>query len=146
MDSIITEKINTEKSTINVKNLIKKMTKLSFSADAIYKSKDWPYLWQKADSAKAVQKAITTDNELVKKKAWSRRFGKVFLWGIVSLSMYLALFLNQGIVTDYYTRGGFFTLAIVATAIIFALVHSTFAGHVLEKLNFKAANREKSGH
>ena len=147
MESIVANnKINTEVSTINAKHSIKKMARLSFNADAIYESKDWPYLWRKANSPKPVQKAFSTEEELAKRKARRCRLAKTSLWGIISLVMYLALFLNQGIVTKYFTRGGSFTLAIVATALVFALVHGTFAGHVLENLNYKAANREGGEH
>ena len=145
MESIIVDKINTPKPTIaiNVKNLIKKMASLSFNVDAIFESKDWPYLWQKANLSKPVQKTFSTSKELAERKARIRRIAKISIWGLLSLSMYLAIFLNQGVITDYFTRGGFFSLAIVGTALFFALVHGTFTGYILENLNNKVANRKK---
>jgi len=146
MKSNITNKISTERYPINVMDIIKKMTRLSFDAEEIYGSKDWPHLWQKANLPLAMTKAFSKDEELAKRKGRNRRFVKIFLWGIASLSMYLVLFINQGIVTEYFTRGGFFTLAIVVTAIAFALVHGSFAGHILEDLNNKAVNRDRGEH
>jgi hypothetical protein len=148
MGSIIIDKIKvdenkTEKEPINIRNLIRKMTKLSFNADAVYESKDWPYLWPKANSSKSVPEASYTDEELAHRKTRSKRLIKMSLWGILSILMYSAVLLFQESITKYFTRGGFFALAIVATALVFALVHGTFAGHILEELNYKAANRKK---
>jgi hypothetical protein len=134
--------LDTKGLEIHIKKLASMM---SFNADAIHESKDWPYIWRKGN-AKTAEKALPTQEELAARKARTRRFVKISLWGAASLLMYLALFLNQEIVTGYFTRGGFFALAIVGTALSFALVHGTFAGQILEDLNCKTANREKVEH
>jgi hypothetical protein len=142
MEQINTSKINDKGSGTIMKKLVSMM---SFNEDAVNYSKDWPYLWQK-ENVQSTEEVLPTPEELASRKARKRRFIKMGLWGIVSLLMYLAIFLNQGMVTEYFTRGGFFSLAIVGTALSFALVHGTFTGHILEDLNYKAANREKDEH
>jgi hypothetical protein len=139
MEQIKVSKLNPRESGVNVKKLLAAM---SFDAAAIHESKDWPYLWPK-ENVEPARQTFTANEETVHRKARNRRFLKIGLWGAISLLMYLAIFLNQGIITKYFTQGGFFTLAIVATALSFALVHGNFAGHILEDLNYKAANREK---
>jgi hypothetical protein len=134
--------VKTREPAANVKKL---MTMLSFNAEAINESQDWPYLWRKTN-VKSRKKAVSTLEELAHKRARNRRFAKISIWGVVSIIMYLAIFLNQASITKYFTQGGFFALAIVVTALSFALVHGTFAGHVLENLNYKAANRVKDEH
>jgi hypothetical protein len=141
MESIAVPKVNTEKSTTNIKNLIRRLAR--FDADAFYESKDWPYLWPKEIPAKSVDKALPTQEELAERKARNKQIARMSCWGILSLLMYLGIFLNQGSITEYFTQGGFFALAVVGTALAFALIHGTFASHVLEKLNFRAANRRK---
>jgi hypothetical protein len=40
--------IETTGTSARIKGMIKKISKaLTFNADAVFKSKDWPYLWQK---------------------------------------------------------------------------------------------------
>jgi hypothetical protein len=134
--------LNTRGLEINLKKLL---NLFSFNADAIHESKDWPYIWRKG-SVKSAGKALPAQKDLATRKARSRRLLKISLWGIASLIMYLVLFLNQAAVTKYFTQGGFFALATVGTALSFALVHGTFAGYILENLNYKVANREKDEH
>jgi hypothetical protein len=141
MEYIVNE-VKTKEPAVNVKKL---MTMLSFDADAINESQEWPYLWRKTN-VKSRKKAVSSIEEMARKRARNRRFAKISLWGLVSIIMYLAIFLNQAFITKYFTQGGFFALAIVVTALSFALVHGTFAGYVLENLNYKAANRVKDEH
>lgn len=76
----------------------------------------------------------------------AKPFRWAILWGIVSLAAYLLVFLNQEAVTRYFTKGGFFTAAVVITALAFALIHGTFASYVLEVLGIEALKREKEDH
>lgn len=84
--------------------------------------------------------------QLPQGRALSKRIVKVVCLGLVSLTMYMAVLLNQDAVTRYYTSGGVFAGLVIITAIAFALVYGTFAGNVLDGLLFKEANREKGGH
>ena len=145
MESIAANKLNSASSTANVKGLVKKVANLSFDADAVYESKDWPYLWPKSE-VQTIEKTFPTMEELAERKARTRRIVKICGFGVLSLVMYMGVFLNQAMITEYFTKGGYFALAVVGTAIAFALVHGTFAGHVLENLNFRAANQSKDLH
>ncbi|SHI38214.1 hypothetical protein [Desulfofundulus thermosubterraneus] len=62
---------------------------------------------------------------------------QAILWGIVSLAAYLALFLNQEIVTNYFARGGAFAIAVVLTAMAFSFIHGAFASYLLEMLGIR---------
>jgi hypothetical protein len=146
MGSIAVNKIKTEKSFPNIKTFLKKVAGLSFDADAVYESKDWPYLWPKTNPVQTIDRVLPTEEERVERKARRKRVMRISCWGIVSLAMYLGIFLNQGTITEYFTQGGYFALAVVGTALAFALVHGTFASYVLENLNFRAANRSKDDH
>ncbi len=101
---------------------------------------------RKANEAISVNEALSINGDVSAKKVWSKRTAKIFSWGIISLIMFLIIFLNQNAVTKYFTEGGAFVVAIVATALAFAFVHGNFANYVLEGLNFKAVNRKKDGH
>lgn len=63
------------------------------------------------------------------------------IWGIISLVMYLSVFLNQQSVTDYFTRGGFFAIPVIVTALLFSFVHGAFANYFIEAIGFKPANK-----
>ena len=128
------------------KNLVRRLSRLSFDAEGFAESKDWPYLWPKAKAVSAREKVLATKEKPAEVKAQTKRLATMYVWGIASVAMYLALFINQGAITKYFTQGGFFSLAVVPTALAFALVHGTFAGHVLAKMNFNAANRRKDDH
>jgi len=66
----------------------------------------------------------------------------VLLWGIVSLTLYLLVFINQETVMDYFSRGGYFAIAVIATALIFSLVHGTFSNYLVEVMGWKPANKK----
>lgn len=78
----------------------------------------------------------------VKNQNKSNPFRSAILWGIVSLALYLLVFINQETVTDYYTRGGYFAIAVIATALIFSLVHGTFSSFLVEVMGWKPANKK----
>ena len=67
-------------------------------------------------------------------------------WGIISIAAYLVLFLHQTTVTDYFSRGGYFAILVIATAFIFSIVHGSFANYLVEAMGFKAIKHGKGGH
>lgn len=69
---------------------------------------------------------------------WSRSLVRAVLFGAISISAYLLVFLNEGTITKYFSRGGVYTLAVVGTALAFSLIHGTFANYVLELLGIRA--------
>lgn len=79
------------------------------------------------------------------RKTRVKALARVALFGAFSASAYLLVFLNEGTVTKYFTRGGFYAAAVIATAIAFSLIHGTFANYFLELLGIRP-NQGKGGH
>ncbi|WP_051275853.1 hypothetical protein [Desulfovirgula thermocuniculi] len=77
-------------------------------------------------------------------KAQPRPVKEAVIWGIISLAAYLLVFLNQGAVINYFAQGGVASLALIATAIAFSLIHGTFANYFLESLGIRPL--KKGGH
>ena len=69
---------------------------------------------------------------------WTKTLVRAILFGAFSLSAYLLIFLNHETVTEYFTRGGVYTLAVVGTAVAFSLIHGTFANYILELVGIRA--------
>lgn len=91
---------------------------------------------------KAIHPAEKT---LSSRRSWVKIFVRAVLFGAVSASAYLLVFLNEATVTKYFTRGGFYAAAVIATAIAFSLIHGTFANYFLELLGIRP-NQGKDGH
>lgn len=77
----------------------------------------------------------------MKKNNQAKPMKPAVLWGIVSLIMYLAVFLNQQIITDCFTRGGVFAAAVILTALAFSFVHGAFANYLIEAIGFKPVSK-----
>ena len=58
--------------------------------------------------------------------------------GIITAGLYAALFLNQDLVNDRFTRGGWHALFPIVTALVFSLAHGTFTGAFWSVLGVKA--------
>lgn len=69
---------------------------------------------------------------------------KAVLWGIISAVMYFLVFANQKAITDAFSQGGIFALAIILTALAFSVVHGAFANYFIEVIGFKPV--KKGGH
>ena len=66
-----------------------------------------------------------------------RALKRAVFWGVISLSIYLAVFLNQDTVTRYFTKGGVFALVIIVTALAVSLVHASFASYTIDLSGIK---------
>lgn len=64
------------------------------------------------------------------------------LWGILSIALYLALFLNQKLVMDHLSRGGIYAVAIIVIALVFSFVHGAFANYFIEAIGFKPVTKK----
>ena len=49
-------------------------------------------------------------------------------FGVVTAALYAAVFLNQGLVMTYFTKGGVYAALPVLTAFIFSFAHGAFTG------------------
>ena len=67
---------------------------------------------------------------------------RAFFWGVISVAMYLAVFLNQDAVTRHFTKEGAFAIAVVVTALAFSFVHGSFANYVLDLSGIKPLQEE----
>lgn len=80
----------------------------------------------------------------MKIKSQAKTVRQAAIWGVLSLVMYAAVFLNQQAVTDFFTRGGVFAAPVIFTALLFSFVHGAFANYFIEAIGFKPAGN--GGH
>ena len=72
------------------------------------------------------------ENSQPKNSDRTKKLRRAVFWGVISVSMYVAVFLNQDTVTRYFTKEGVFAIAVVVTALAFSLIHGSFANYVLD--------------
>jgi hypothetical protein len=70
-------------------------------------------------------------------------YGKAILTGILSIALYVVLFMHQGIVIDLFSRGGVYALLPIATAFIFCSVHGCFTGSFWTVFGVEAKKRQE---
>lgn len=85
---------------------------------------------------------MVSGGESVKKAspspAESKPYGKMIIFGIMSLALYLFLFSNEKLVTETFTMGGSHAFWPLGTALIFSFVHGAFASNFLSVLGIEA--------
>lgn len=59
-------------------------------------------------------------------------------FGLVSLSLYVILLMNEQLVTDTFTKGSWYTVLPVGGALIFSFIHGAFASNLLSILGIEA--------
>jgi hypothetical protein len=57
----------------------------------------------------------------------NRPVGKTFLFGMLSVALYAAVFTHSAEVVQLFARGAWYAVLPIATVFIFSLVHGTFA-------------------
>lgn len=67
----------------------------------------------------------------------------MIIFGIVSIGSYVALFSQEALVTDTYTKGGWYAAFPILTAFYFSFVHGTFGSNLLEVIGFEAKKSKK---
>ena len=70
-------------------------------------------------------------------------YGKAILTGILSIALYVVLFMHQGIVNDLFSRGGLYALLPIVTAFIFCSVHGCFTGSFWTVCGVEAKKRQE---
>jgi hypothetical protein len=73
----------------------------------------------------------------------SKTLRQAILWGVFSVGAYLLIFLNQEAITQYFTKGGIFALAVIITPLVFSIIHGSFASYVLEILGIRPLRQDK---
>jgi hypothetical protein len=68
----------------------------------------------------------------------NKPYVKTIIFGAISIASYIALFTNEGLVTDTYTKGGYYAAFPILTAFWFSFIHGTFGSNLLDVIGFKA--------
>ncbi|MCL6634534.1 MAG: hypothetical protein K6T29_02040 [Peptococcaceae bacterium] len=82
----------------------------------------------------------------MKSDSKARNIKQAVFWGLISLTAYLILFINQKTVTDVFSRGGHYAVLVIGTAFVFSFVHGAFSNYLVEVMGFKAVKQSKGGH
>ena len=87
-------------------------------------------------------KEMMTENEPKKTSKQSLKatkpYGKMVIFGAISLSAYIALLGNQEWVTETFTKGGYNTVWPIGAAFFFSFIHGAFASNFLSVLGIEA--------
>ncbi len=62
-------------------------------------------------------------------------------FGLLSAALYAAVFLNQGTVMTYFTKGGMYAALPVLTAFLFSFVHGAFTGSFWSAVGVEASKK-----
>jgi hypothetical protein len=63
------------------------------------------------------------------------------IFGLITAALYAAVFLNSGVVMEYFTKGGIYALLPVGTAFLFSFVHGAFTGNFWSALGIEASKK-----
>ena len=61
----------------------------------------------------------------------NKPFIQTAVYGAMSLASYIVLFMNEQVITDFFTRGGKFVALPIATAFYFSFLHGAFASNLI---------------
>ena len=59
------------------------------------------------------------------------------IFGAFSLVSYIVLFMNQEVVTDFFTKGGKYAVLPIATAFYFSFLHGAFASNLISVMGLE---------
>lgn len=62
-------------------------------------------------------------------------------FGVVTAALYAAVFVNQGLVMTYFTKGGVYGALPVLTAFIFSFAHGAFTGSFWSALGIEPSKK-----
>ncbi len=84
-------------------------------------------------------KAIQGDRTMAEVEARNWKLvGRTIGWGLATVALYAAVFLNSDTVMTYFTRGGVYAALPVASVFVFSYVHGTFSHLIWEMLGIRA--------
>ncbi len=75
--------------------------------------------------------------EINKKKP----IGKLIAYGLASCALYAMVFAYEKSMTEYFTKGGLYTVLPIATVFLFSWIHGTFAGTMWTVLGIDASKK-----
>lgn len=76
--------------------------------------------------------------EIVMTSIKKKPYLQTVIFGAMSLASYIVLFMNEGLITDFFTRGGKFAVLPIATAFYFSFLHGAFASNLISTLGLEA--------
>ncbi|MBF0558126.1 MAG: hypothetical protein HQL08_05050 [Nitrospirae bacterium] len=68
---------------------------------------------------------------------------KLLVAGVVSVALYVLLLTQQGVVNDYFSRGGLYAFLPIIAAFVFSFVHGSFTGNFWTVLGVEAAKKHR---
>jgi hypothetical protein len=82
------------------------------------------------------------DMIMAKESSWNGKLiGQTLAWGLGTVALYAAVFLNAGTVMNYFTRGGWYAALPVGSVFLFSYVHGSFSNNVWEVLGIRAPQK-----
>jgi hypothetical protein len=76
-------------------------------------------------------------------KTKRKPYGKMLIAGVLSIALYMLLLTKQGIVNDYFSRGGLYAFLPIIAAFVFSFIHGSFTGNFWTVLGIEAARKHK---
>ena len=70
-------------------------------------------------------------------------YAAAIIMGIASLALYAGLLTQQGVINEYFTKGGVYAFLPIAAAFLFSLVHGNFTGNFWTVLGVEASKKKK---
>jgi len=83
-------------------------------------------------------KSMAKDQGLGKKKPIGQTIG----YGLLTVAMYAAVFLNSDTVMTYFTKGGWYAALPVTTVFLFSFAHGAFASNLWSLLGIEAMKKD----
>ena len=63
------------------------------------------------------------------------------VFGLLTAAFYMAVFLNEGTVMKYFTKGGLYAFLPVTAAFIVSFIHGSFTGNFWSALGIEASKK-----
>jgi hypothetical protein len=70
-------------------------------------------------------------------------YAAAIIMGIASLALYAGLLTQQGVINEYFTKGGVYAFLPIAAAFLFSIVHGNFTGNFWTVLGVEASKKKK---
>ena len=74
-------------------------------------------------------------------KQKNKPYLQMIIFGIISLTSYVVLFSNEALVTDTFTKGGYYAAFPILTAFWFSFMHGAFASNLISVLGLEAKKK-----
>lgn len=66
---------------------------------------------------------------------------KTIVLGVFSIASYIALLMNQNIITEQFTRGGVYAVLPIVTVFYFSFLHGAFASNLISVMGLEAKKK-----